>query len=60
LESAGEVETELRGALEGDLDPKVMRRLKAVGLYREQAVQLLHRLSGDLESLSKREFVFHY
>jgi hypothetical protein len=60
LERAGEVEAELRSSLGGDLDPKLMRRLKAVDLYRSQAMQLLHRLSGDLESLPKREFVFHY
>jgi hypothetical protein len=60
LESAGEVESELHRSLEGDLDPKVMRRLKAVSLYQSQAVQMLHRLSRDLESIPKQEFGFHY
>ena len=60
LENAGEVESELRDSLEADLDPKVMRRLKAVDFYRAQAVQLLQRLSRELDSIPKGEFAFHY
>ena len=60
LESAGEVRTELRRSLDDDLDPKVMRRMKAVDRYQSQAVAMLRRMSSELESVPNREFRFHY
>jgi hypothetical protein len=60
LETTGEVRDELRRSLDDNLDPKVMRRLKAVELYQSQAVAMLRRLSRELETLPNREFRFHY
>jgi hypothetical protein len=60
LESAGKLESELRRSLNQNLDPKVMRRLKAIDLYMSQAVALLQRLSRELDDIPNHELRFYY